>query len=69
MDSESFSNSMKDQADQVRKALIMPAENLVKAFIIRFQKRDGRLEKTSMEICLLCLTAMDAPKNPTQRTH
>jgi len=69
MDSESFSNSTNDQADHARNPLIIPAQNLVNAFIIRFQKRDDGLAKTSMEICLSCLTAMEAPKNPTQRTH
>lgn len=69
VDWDSFSNCMKDHAAQVRKKLIMPAENLENAFMVRFQKGDDKLENTSMQICLLCFTAIEAPRNPSQRTH
>lgn len=68
-DSEFFSNITNDQAAQARRLLIRLAEILVNALLARLQKRDERLEKTSIEICLLCLTAIEAPRNPSQSTH
>ena len=41
---------MNDHAAQARRPLIIPAENLVKALLIRFQKSDEKFDNTSIEI-------------------